>query len=238
MKQMVKRKGKNKEISKIKYIWLIGIVLLIAIVIFTFLKINNKTGKIGNNKIDKTTEGITEYILNISSYNAKIEVTVKSNKNTNEYKLEQQYVSPNLAKQVVKEPSNIQDLTMISDGKNVTIENTKLNLTTLYENYHYLTENHLFLNYFVEDYKNSNEAKAEEKDGLIILQMKAKNQNNKYSIFKKLYIDKNTAKPVKMEVQDVNQNTIVYILYNEININSTKKEEIIAFSRKDRLTDI
>lgn len=238
MKQMVKRKGKNKEIPKIKYIWLIGIVLLIAIIIFTFLKINHKTGKIGNNKIDKTTEGIAEYILNISSYNAKIEVTVKSNKNTNEYKLEQQYVSPNIAKQVVKEPSNIQDLTMISDGKNVTIENTKLNLTTLYENYNYLTENHLFLNYFVEDYKNSNEAKAEEKDGLIILQTKAKNQNNKYSIFKKLYIDKNTAKPVKMEVQDVNQNTIVYILYNEININSTKKEEIIAFSRKDRLTDI
>lgn len=238
MKQMVKRKCKKKENPKIKWIWLIGILLLIAIMTFTFFKINNKTGKIGNNKIDKTTEGIAEYILNISSYDAKIEVTVKSNKNTNEYKLEQQYVSPNIAKQVVKEPSNIQDLTMLSDGKNVTIENTKLNLTTLYENYNYLTENHLFLNYFIEDYKNSNEAKAEEKDGHIILQTKSKNQNNKYSISKKLYIDKNTAKPVKMEVQDVNQNTIVYILYNEININSTKKEEIIAFSRKDRLTDI
>ena len=35
---------------------------------------------------------------------------------------------------------------------------------------------------------------------------------------KKLYIDKNTLKPVKLVIQDVNQNATIYILYNEIDI--------------------
>ena len=45
---------------------------------------------------------------------------------------------------------------------------------------------------------------------------------------KKLYIDKNTAKPIKMEIEDINQKVLVYILYNEIKINSINKGEILA----------
>ena len=44
-----------------------------------------------------------------------------------------------------------------------------------------------------------------------------------------LYIDTKTKKPTKMEIIDHTQNTIVYILYNEININCLQKEEVLAF---------
>lgn len=218
-------------------ILIIIIISIISLFIF-FAKNNYKTSNLGNNKVSKTTEGITEYILNMSSYNAKIELTVESNKNINKYVIQQQYVSPNISKQQVLEPSNIQNLITIFDGKTLKIENTKLNLSTIYQDYKYITENNLFLNFFVEDYKNSNESKSEEKDGIIIMQTKCRNEGNKYAVYKKLYIDKNTLKPVKMEIQDVNQSTVVYILYNEIEINSTKKEEVLAFKEDNILSNI
>lgn len=217
---------KNKKIIFL----LIAIILIILILIIFFMKKDYKTMNSGNNKINKTAEGITEYILNMSSFEANVEVTVYSNKNENKYVLKQSFVAPNIAKQEVLEPSNIQNMTIIFDGNNLKIENTKLSLTTIYENYKYISENSLFLNYFIEDYKNSNEAKVEEKDNQIIMQTKCKNEDNKYTAYKKLYIDKNTAKPLKLEVQDINQSTTVYILYNEIKINSTKSEDILAYN--------
>ena len=47
-------------------------------------------------------------------------------------------------------------------------------------------------------------------------------------MYKKLYISKNTKLPTKMEILDINENITVYILYNEIKINKTSKEEILA----------
>ena len=46
---------------------------------------------------------------------------------------------------------------------------------------------------------------------------------------KKLVIDKQTGNIQKLIVQDKNQKNLVYILYNEIKINSLKKEEVLAF---------
>ena len=45
-------------------------------------------------------------------------------------------------------------------------------------------------------------------------------KENKYQKYEKLYISKETGKPEKMEIKDTNQNTIIYIIYNEININT------------------
>lgn len=234
----IKPKVSKKNKSKKGIIMMVVIILIVLVICIIFLKKNDKTFQFGNNTINKTTEGITEYILNINSYQAKIEVNVNSNKNKTRYQIEQKYISPNLARQVVEEPSNIGGLTAVYDGTNLKIENTNLNLTTIYENYKELTENHLFLNFFIEDYKSFEGSRTDEKDGIIVMQTVSKNSDNKYMVAKKLYIDKNTAKPIKMEVQDVNQNITVYILYNEININSTKTEEITAFKANPILSKI
>ena len=102
---------KNK---KIIFITLVVILILAILIIFLLNKTNVK--KIGNNS---TSQEIVDYILNISSYEAKIEVEVKSNKNTNKYILKQQYISPDVATQEVLEPSNISGIKIIKKGNDL-----------------------------------------------------------------------------------------------------------------------
>ena len=73
---------KNK---KMFYFLIIGIIFLFIIFFIIFKFFNYKNTKMGNNIVDKTLKEIEEYILNINSYDAEIEVKVESNKNTNKY---------------------------------------------------------------------------------------------------------------------------------------------------------
>lgn len=219
----------KEKYGKPKIVLIIGIILvLIFFIIFAYKKFFT-----GNN-IDRTTQGITNYILNISSYEAKIKITIESNKNKNQYILNQKYTNEdNVFKQEVIEPSNIKGLTVIYNGENLKIENTKLNLSEIYEQYEYISENSLCLYNFIEDYRASEQSNVEETDKQIIMNTKTKNENNKYMMYKTLYIDKESLKPTKMEIKDINRNTLIYIEYNEIEIDSTNKGEILAFNTND-----
>lgn len=209
----------------------IGIVG-ISIILYFFMKNDNKNLKLGNNLNNKTLQEIEEYILNISSYEAEVEVQVESNKNQTKYLLSQKYSSPNIEKQTVKEPSNIQGLETIYDGNKLTIHNSKLNLTTIYENYQYLTDNFLWLNSFIEDYKTAKssgkDTKLYEENNQVMMEVTLSTENH-YISSKKLVIDKEKGSIQKLIVQDKNQKNLVYILYKEIKLNSTKKEEVLAF---------
>ncbi len=224
--------------KKLILILVIAILLAVSIILYFFLKNTNKNLNLGNNLSNKTLEEIEEYILNISSYEAEIEVQVESNKNQTKYILKQSYVSPNIEKQVVKEPSNIQGLETIYDGAKLTIHNSKLNLTTVYENYQYLTDNFLWLNSFIEDYKNvkssGKNTKLYEQNNQILMEV-ALDSKNPYVASKKLVIDKETGTIQKLIVQDKNQKKLVYILYKEIKIGSLKKEEVLAFRLRENI---
>lgn len=196
-------------------------LILIFICVVIFAKNVYKKSSFGNTNIGNSKEEVLNNILNINSYTARVEVSITSNKNENKYVLSQEYTAPNMAKQTVIEPSNIEGLTICNDGNKLTINNTELNLSKIYENYNYITDNHLFLNTFIEDYKNCDESKVEENENEIILKTFIKN-NNKYMVNKSLYIDKQSKNISKMKIEDLNQNVIVYIVYNEITINSSK----------------
>ncbi len=189
-------------------------ILIIAFFIF-FKKTDYKFINNGNNISSQSAE---ENILNMNSYQAQIEVTVKSNKNTNIYLMNQEYKGPNECFQEVIEPQNIAGVKINYKEGRLLIENTKLNLQTIYENYPYIATNNLFLTSFVEEYKKSQNTKKKTEGEEIILEINS-NEKNKYKINKKLYINSKTGKPIKLEVQDTTQNTSVYILYNEIEIN-------------------
>lgn len=120
-------------------------LIIIAIIVFFFIKNNYKKINIGNNITSKSTEQVEEYILNISSYKAKIELEVESNKNENKYVLMQKYTSPNISKQEVIEPENIKGLETIYDGASLTINNSNLGLSSIYENYQYMVDNCLWI---------------------------------------------------------------------------------------------
>lgn len=126
------------------------------------------------------------------------------------------------------EPETIAGTTIVQENDKLTLENTNLNLKKIYENYQYISNNNLGLEYFIEDFLASPDASAKQEDDTLILETTVKNES-KYLEKKILYIDTKTKKPTKMEIIDHTQNTIVYILYNEININCLQKEEVLAF---------
>ena len=199
---------------KKKY-WLILIIIIIIIGGIIFYKSTVKDSKIGNNK---NSQQIVDYILNISSYEAQVTVTVSSNKNNNKYILKQTYQSPNKSTQEVIEPSNIAGVRIENDGTNLKIENSNLSLSAILENYNYLANNCLDLYSFIEDYKNDENANFEEKETEIIMRASS-NIDNIYVQEKILHIDKKTYAPTQMEIRDNKQKTTIYILYNEVKIN-------------------
>ena len=199
---------------KILSIILLGIAIISFFIFFLFC---DKTKENGNTITNRSEEEMIQGILNMEQYTAEMLVEVQSNKNSNQYKIKQTYTKSNIEKQEVLEPSHIAGIITEYDGQNLTLTNQKLNLSTLYENYPYVVSNDLWLGSFTADYQNYTNKKSSIDEGQIVLEVKNE-IGNKYNLYKKLYIDTKTGKPTKLIVQDINQNTIVYISYTKIEI--------------------
>lgn len=197
-------------------VWIIIILILIVVSLIITKIFTNKPYKNIQNGNNKSIQEIEEYILNIKSYRAKLNVQVKSNKNENNYIITQE-VRENFEKQEVLEPNEIAGLQMTYSEGNLEIKNTKLNLSKIYTDYPKISENSLFLTEFTERYREATNKEIKESDGKII--MNIKNEKNMYNTAQKLYIDRAKLKPEKLEIIDANNNAKVYILYNEIEIN-------------------
>lgn len=189
--------------------------MLIGIIIFfTFLHTKTaKNLKVGNNS---SSQEIVDYILNISSYEAKVEVGVNSNKNQNQYMLKQQYKAPDTSEQEVLEPDNIAGVKITKNGNQLKIENTKLSLSSIFENYEYVSDSILDLSYFLKDYQADSKASWKEENNQIVMITKKEQEE------KRLFVDRVTGHPIKLEIKWTNKTNTVYILYNEIKINSLK----------------
>ncbi len=193
----------------------ICIILVIILIIFFLIQFVYKYIINGNN-ISKSSNDLIKDILEISSYEAQLEVTVNSNKTTNKYILYQQYSGPEFSKQIVKSPSNIENLEIIYEGNKLEIKNTNLGLSKIYENYAYLNQNILWLNFFIENCKTT-EYTIEEKDNEVVVSTKL----NQYK--GKLYINKKTNLPTKIEILDNSNQSKIYIEYKEIKLNKFTK---------------
>ena len=198
-----------------KKIWVILICVLIIILGEIILKSVTKKSKNGNNM---NSQEIVDKILNLNSYKSKVYVQVVSNKNQNKYILKQEYNNENGSIQEVIEPSNIAGVKIIKKGNSLSIENTQLDLKTIFENYKGLEDNCLDLINFITEYKEYSNSKYEEKDDEIIMKT-CSNGTNKYLKNKTLYINRKNVKPVKLLIHDNNQNMTIIIEYNEIELN-------------------
>ncbi len=196
----------------------IAICVIFFIIAIFFIIFNYKNFKIGNNESNKSVEEVQKYILNINSYKATLDVTINTNKNTNKYILKQEVKLGEYEKQTVIKPENIEGTEISYKNGNLEINNTKLNLSKMYTNYPYITENILWLNSFSNDCKNNlDKVKVYEENECVIMELK--NIDNQYCYTKKLYLEKGTGKPIKFIVQDNNKKDLIYILYTEIEIN-------------------
>lgn len=206
---------KNKKLLCSIAIFLMIFIITLAI----FIKNNYKTTEFGNTNI-KSAEDIKEYILNLESYEAEITVEVNSNKNQNNYKMKQIYKAPNLGRLEVLEPQSVKGIITTYDGNNLKIENTALNLSKIYENYPYVAENSLWLSNFINRYRNNANATFKEEENQIIMQTSIQDKSG--NIVQTLYIDTKTKRPTRLTIEDMNKKMLVYILYNEIKINSSR----------------
>ena len=197
----------NKILKK-----MIIIIILITIFLAIFFYITkSKKIKIGNNS---SSQEIIENILNISSYESIIDVEVNSNKNVNRYVIKQKYIAPDISEQELLEPENIQGIKIKKTGNELKVENTKLNISKIYNDYPYMVDNCMDLNTFIEIYKQNDEKDYEEKNNEIILRVE--NKENPYTKFRILYINKETGNPIRMEIKDNSKKTLIYILYKEV----------------------
>lgn len=195
-----------------KIIILVLVLIIIIAGLFIILRsIETKNFKIGNNT---NSQEIVDHILNINSYEAIVEVDVKSNKNENKYIIKQIYNGEDKNSHEVLEPSNIAGVKIIREGTNLKLENSNLNITSILKNYEYISDNVLDLSSFIKNFKDSNSSEWQEKDDIILMKTLSNEDN------KTLYINKQKGLPEKMEIKDNDKNTAVYILYREVNVNS------------------
>ena len=203
---------KNKKIVK-KII--IFILLMFLIILFLFFYTNkSKKIKFGNNS---SSQEIVDYILNISSYEAIIDAEVTSNKTVNRYVIRQTYIAPDISEQEILEPENIQGIKIRKKGNSLILENSRLNLSKIYNEYRYMTDNCMDLNTFISEYKANEENIYEEINNEIILN--TENKNNPYTRYRTLYISKETGIPTRMEIKENSKKTLIYILYREVKFN-------------------
>ena len=194
---------------KKKTIIIIFWILIICVLgIIIFIKKQNNTYKIlnvGNNSNENITlDEIEKMLLNINYYEATIEVTVKSNKNTNKYLMKQVHCAEQDIQTII-EPSDLEGVEMIYRDNKLEVKNSKLNISKIYSDYPYIDDNALWLNSFLKDYKNVNPKIKEEKNEFII-------EIESQKIKKRLYIEKNSKNISKMEITDANK-MIEYTYY-------------------------
>ncbi len=196
----------------------ITIIFFAIFFLIFYLIFNYKSLKNGNNNIRiKNEEDVNDYILNISNYEAKIEVIVKSNKNENKYIINQKCID-NYSYQEMEYENNKKIIIEHEDNK-VIIRNTSLKLEKIYESWEFLIENNLFLTTFVENFKETDEKEILVNENYYVVNLKLKNISDKNVAYKSLYINKNNGKIEKLEIYDINKNRTIYILYKEITIN-------------------
>ena len=212
----------KKNINRKK---IIIVIIILAVLIFCiiqiFIKKTIKYSKIGNNS---SSQEIIENLMNLSSYTVKIEMLVYSNKNENKYEIVQSYEKNGdneKSVQEILEPENISGVKIIQENDKLILENSRLSLKNIIENYKYITDNCIDLSSFVKEYKNNENKQQNENEDEVILSF-IKTDANPYIKNRILTIDKKTGNPKKMECKSENEKTTLYILYNEVKLNTNK----------------
>lgn len=190
------------------------IFVLICIIVFSLFYYIFSS--FGNNKNRNQNKIVDNILNNMVEYEANITVKIISNKNENLYNMDQSY-NETSSKTVINSPDNIKGMVIENQNNTLKITNTKINMEKIYNDYEYVLNNNLFLNVFVEDYKN-NFSEIYEQNNEIILSIKLSNNESTYIKFKELHLDKETGIPKELVMKDNTKKTQISIIYNDITI--------------------
>ena len=197
-----------------KMLLFLGVFCLIVFCIFYY-----KTLKNGNNINSKSEKEFIDYILNdMKEYKANVDVKIISNKTEKDYKMCQEVIDNKSTQKVLNEKDE-EIIEIVLENNKLKIVNKILNLEKIYEEYEVLLNNSLFLNVFLEEYKNEeNNHQIYEENGEIILEIELIKNMNTYAKFKRLHINKDTKAIKELTILDDNQKIRACINYNNIEI--------------------
>lgn len=193
-----------------KIVFIFAIICITVFLIFYYIFLRN-----GNNKIRNQNEFVEDIFEKLQSYEANVDVTIKSNKNENLYNMIQ-IVDKDYSKVILNSPENVKGINLeIKDG-NLIISNESASFIKEFKNYRSVVNNSLFLSSFIMEFEN-NESTIYEENGEIIIEILLENENT-YIKSKVLYLDKEKRLPKKLIIKDNTQNINTSIIYNDIKI--------------------
>lgn len=195
-----------------KKIFVVLLIFIFVILVFCCYKFFIP----GNNKIVKDVNELDEYILNIKNYNLEAKITVNSNKNTNTYFLKESIQNGKQIQEIFGD--NGEGIVLEYVEGNLTIKNTELKLSRIFDDYKNLLNNPIDFNSFIDDYKNDAKKEIKEKDNFYIISIKSKDLKNKYTTNKTLYFNRDENKFKRVEIKDINNNLRIIIEYSSFKL--------------------
>lgn len=196
-----------------KKIFIIFLILILHILIFCCYKFFIP----GNNKHIEDVSDLNDYISSIKDYNAESKVTVNSNKNSNGYTLLQSNCN-GVSRQEIRNVEDDSGIVIENRDNFLTIKNTKLPVEEVFSDYADVMKNSVGLDSFIEDYLCDENKEVLDKDGYYIISVKSKNSQNKYSLSKTMFFNKEKSSIEKIVVKDINNNETTIIEYIKLKI--------------------
>lgn len=177
----------------------------------------------------KKPEDVQKFIMKLKSYKSDVVYAVTNNKSTNVYRAKHLYKSPDKYRIEMVEPEELKGQITIYNKDKAYIYHPKINTYMITENFTNTVEYNSFIGAFVDYFKAKGGArfKLESLSGkqCYVLQLPI-DSDNRYRVVEKLWINAETALPMKAEILDKDNNVSVQVLYENIELNPTLEDSL------------
>lgn len=178
---------------------------------------------------------VNRMLADMDTYTTRAEIIVKGTKNVESYVVKQYFKYPDRYRIEVISPPDKQGKITIYDGVNLKIYQPSIKQLYVMENYKEVEEGSMFPGHFAKNLFSSEHAiynDEKDKDGEYISVKVAIPGGNRYRKWQILYFDKETIKPVKMEVLDSEGNIAVAIYYRDFLYNAKLDNKIFLLDEE------
>ncbi len=177
----------------------------------------------------KKPQDVQKFIMKLKSYKSDAIYAVTNNKSTNVYRAKHIYKAPDKYRIEIVEPEELKGQTTIYNKDKAYIHHPLINTYMVTENFNNSMEYSTFVGAFVEYFKDNGGArfKLETLNDIqcYVLEVPLGNANS-YRAIEKIWINAETAIPIKAEILDKNKNVNAQVLYENFELNPTLEDSL------------